>query len=147
MPRKTLSPQVPCGISPCQVPLYAGTGGKPRHLTDTCKADVQSANPTCLCNGFVRQTCTSAPPCKHLSASPLMCHSGCPPEQSCISQLYASCPRSRNAMHTLCDSSQATRTFNYIPSIIICCSCAVDERTFKSCSFALRHISRMISNP
>ena len=36
---------------------------------------------------------------------------GCPPEGSIISQLYASCPRSRKAVQTRCDSSQATSTF------------------------------------
>ena len=40
--------------------------------------------------------------------STCICHSGCPPEQGSISQLYASCPFPRNALHTSCDSSHAT---------------------------------------
>ena len=43
--------------------------------------------------------------------SPLMCHSGCPPLHSCISQENALWPFARNALHTSCDSSQATNTF------------------------------------
>lgn len=46
------------------------------------------------------------------NTSPRMCHSGCPPDGSCISALYASCPRALNALHTVCDSSQATNTLN-----------------------------------
>ena len=45
------------------------------------------------------------------NTSPLICHSGCPPEHSRMSQLYSSCQRSRNAMQTRCDSSQAIKTF------------------------------------
>lgn len=49
-------------------------------------------------------------------ASPNICHSGCPPDGVWMSQLYASCPRARKAMHTVCDSSQATRTRIFITS-------------------------------
>ena len=48
------------------------------------------------------------------SASPLMCHSGCPPLQSWISQLYASWPNSRKALHTAWLSSHATSTLNLL---------------------------------
>lgn len=44
------------------------------------------------------------------NTSPKMCHSGCPPDGSCMSALYASCPLALNALHTVCDSSQATNT-------------------------------------
>ena len=50
------------------------------------------------------------PPSMAINASPNMCHSVCPPDGSCTSQLYASCPLARNAMHTACDSSQAIST-------------------------------------
>ncbi len=45
------------------------------------------------------------------SASTCKCHSGCPPEHGSISQLYASCPRFRNSIVTVCDSSHATKIF------------------------------------
>jgi len=56
--------------------------------------------------------------------SPCMCHSGCPPEHSKISQEYASCPFSRKALHTAWLSSQATKTFILCTSLInhyVCC--------------------------
>ena len=45
------------------------------------------------------------------STSPCICHSGCPPLHSCMSQEKALCPRARNALHTSWLSSQATSTF------------------------------------
>lgn len=51
------------------------------------------------------------PPFRAASASPSICHSGCPPDGSIMSQLYASCPFARNAFHTVWLSSQAIRTF------------------------------------
>ena len=43
--------------------------------------------------------------------SPWICHSGCPPLHSWMSQEKALCPRARNALHTSWLSSQATNTF------------------------------------
>lgn len=40
------------------------------------------------------------------------CHSGRPPLQSRMSQEYASCPNTRNALQTVWLSSQAINTFN-----------------------------------
>ena len=40
-----------------------------------------------------------------------ICHSGCPPEHSIISQEYASCPSLHSSMVTAWDSSQATSIF------------------------------------
>lgn len=50
-------------------------------------------------------------PFKISKTSLQMCHSGCPPEHGFVSQLYASWPLALNALHTSCDSSQATNIF------------------------------------
>lgn len=47
---------------------------------------------------------------KSSSASHCRCHSGCPPLQACISQLYASCPSFRISIVTAWLSSHATKT-------------------------------------
>lgn len=87
-------------------------GEPPRRLIGTCKVDVLSADPTaplvCVCVSAVLKVQF---PLINGKTSPLTCHSGCPPEQSCRSALNARCPRSRNALQTSCDSSQAIRTF------------------------------------
>lgn len=45
----------------------------------------------------------------------MMCHSGCPPEQGIMSQLYASCPNLRSSIVTAWLSSQATKIFTSYP--------------------------------
>ena len=71
---------------------------------------------SCVCPSIV----VTIPPSTASRASPRMCHSGCPPLGSCISHEYDSNPRSRNARHTRCDSSHATRTLILDGSFIVC---------------------------